>query len=286
MEHRAAFPALGTNWSISSRSPLTSGTARRITARVQAFDRTYSRFRTDSLVAEVRRHPGTHRFPHDARALFALYRQLYDCTDGAVTPLVGQALEHLGYGVGYRLTSADGRVAVPRWDDVLSVDGSTVTTSEPVMIDVGAAGKGYLVDLIGQLLDDSGVTEYVIDASGDLLHRGSGVERVGLEDPDDPQKVIGIARVSDGALCASTTERRRWGDRLHHIIDPTTGTPTAGVVATWVTHASCAIADGLATALFVSEPDQLKRRFDFGYVRLDDRGGVTYSSDFDGRLFT
>lgn len=286
MEHTLAFPALGTHWSISSDLPLPSGTAARIRARIQAFDHTYSRFRPDSLVAQVYRQPGTHHFPDDARALFALYRQLYDRTNGAVTPLVGQALDHLGYGIGYRLAPASGHVQVPRWDDVMSIDGSTVTTSEPVMLDFGAAGKGHLVDLIAHLLDDSDITDYVIDASGDLIHRGTTAERVGLEDPNNPRRVIGIAQVSNRALCASTTIRRRWGKQLHHIIDPVTSAPTTGVLATWASHTSCAIADGLATALFLSEPDELNRLFDYSYVRLNQSGGLNYSTNFDGHLFT
>lgn len=286
MEHTLAFPALGTRWNISSDLPLDPGTAARVGARVEAFDRTYSRFRTDSLVARMYRRPGTHRFPDDAKPLFALYRQLYDCTNGAVTPLVGGVLDHLGYGVGYRLTRADGHVDVPRWDDVMSVDGSTVTTDVPVMLDVGAAGKGHLVDLIAQILDDSGLTAYVIDASGDLIHRGASAERIGLEDPEDSRQVIGVAEVRNRALCASTTARRRWGDQLHHIIDPATGAPTTGVLATWVVHRACAVADGLATALFLSEPEELNRLFDYSYVRLREDGSLDYSTNFAGQLFT
>ena len=36
------------------------------------------------------------------------------------------------------------------------------------MIDVGAAGKGYLVDLVCDILRHEGLTEFAVDASGDL----------------------------------------------------------------------------------------------------------------------
>lgn len=251
-----------------------------------AFDLTYSRFRSDSLVAEMARRPGVYRFPDDAVALFGLYRQLYDCTNGAFTPLVGGALEHLGYGADYTLTRTSGHLGVPSWDEVMSIDGAVITTYEPLLLDVGAAGKGLLVDLIANLLDGAGVAEYVIDASGDLIHHGTSVERIGLEHPDNPNHVIGIAHVSNQALCASATNRRRWGPGLHHIVNPVTAEPTDGVLATWVIHPSCAAADGLATALFLDEPAQLAQAFDFSYVRLHQTRGLDYSTNFNGELFT
>lgn len=286
MEHTLTFEALGTSWRIDSDQVLDPITACRIHARVESFDRTYSRFRSDSLVAEVARHAGVHRFPDDAVALFGLYRQLYECTQGAVTPLVGAALEHLGYGVGYRLERLAGQVDVPDWDDVMSINGAVVTTREPVLLDVGAAGKGLLVDLIAALLDEAGVGDYVIDASGDLIHRGTTAERVGLESFEDPGQVIGVASVTNEALCASSTSRRRWGAGLHHIVDPSTGEPTDGVLATWGVHTSCAVADGLATALFLVEPPLLAQAFDFSYVRIHRTRGLDYSTNFDGQLFT
>ena len=62
--------------------------------------------------------------------------------------------------------------AVPRWEDSLAWDGRELQTVRPLVLDVGAAGKGYLVDIVGRLLDAAGVGAFVIDASGDILHRG------------------------------------------------------------------------------------------------------------------
>lgn len=281
------FSAIGTRWTIDTAEPLEPALAECVGVRVDAFDATYSRFRADSLVSEIGRRAGTYRFPADAEPLFRLYRGLYDATNGAVNPLVGQVLDHLGYDPLYRLRRNPGVVTAPAWDDVLTVSGAVIRTRAPVVLDFGAAGKGYLVDLVAELLVDAGVTDFVIDASGDLLHRGSGVERVGMEDPSDGTKIVGIANLANGALCASAANRRRWGDGLlHHIVDPAVGEPVNGVVASWVTHPSCAVADGLATALFLTEPDQLSRHFGFTYVRLLADGRAQLSRNFDGELFS
>ncbi|MDQ2847804.1 MAG: FAD:protein FMN transferase [Actinomycetota bacterium] len=279
------FEAIGTRWTITTDVPLSASTAAALESRAEQFDASYSRFRTDSLVGRVAEGAGSYQFPSDAEPLFSLYRKLYQVTDGAVSPLVGRALEHLGYDAGYSLHRRSGPVTVPAWDDVLAVDGSVLTTTAPVLLDVGAAGKGYLVDLLAEILQADGIGDYLIDGSGDLAQHGEKVCRVGLEHPLDPTMVIGVANLQNAALCASATNRRRWGENLHHIIDPATADPTVGVLASWVVADTAALADGLATALFLAEPATLADHFTFSYVRVLASGAVEHSTSFPGELF-
>jgi thiamine biosynthesis lipoprotein len=279
------FDAIGTSWHIRTAEPLPSTTIGRLHARAEQFDTTYSRFRPDSLVSQLAERPGSYRFPADAPPLFDLYRTLYRATDGTVSPLVGRALEHLGYDADYSLRRRAGTTTVPDWDDVLHIDGALVTATQSVMLDVGAAGKGYLVDLLAEILLQQGFSSYLIDGSGDLLQWGGEVCRVGLENPLDPTQVIGFADLENAALCASATNRRQWGPGLHHIIDPATGAPVSGVLATWVVAGSAMLADGLATSLFLSQPDVLARDFDFSYVRMFSSGAVDWSANFPGEVF-
>lgn len=278
LEPEVTFAAIGTRWRIDTPTPISSDLMEQITLLVESFDATYSRFRADSLVSTINRRPGRFTFPEEAVDLFELYRQLYRATGGAITPLGGSTLEHLGYDADYSLTRRSGPApTIPSWPTTVTIDGAVLTTRRPLLLDFGAAGKGYLVDLVAGLLHASGIEQFVIDASGDLLHRGRPAERVGLEDPRQPGRVIGVLEVSDQALCASSTARRSWGAGLHHVIDPATGEPVRGVIASWVTSASCAVADGLATALFLVEPETLSRDFDFDFVRLHDDGHADWS---------
>lgn len=177
------------------------------------------------------------------------------------------------------------RAPVPRWEDSVAWDGHALTTLRPVVLDVGAAGKGYLVDIVGELLHGAGIHEFVIDASGDIVHAGPTAIRVGLEHPLDPTRAIGVVNLKAGSLCASATNRRTWGDGLHHVIDATTGLPTERVIATWAMAATGLVADGLATALFLAEPARLAERFEFEFVRMFADGRVERSVDLDGELF-
>ncbi len=288
---RREFEAIGTHWQIDTDLQLTAEQWAAIDQRIEEFDRTWSRFRSDSLVSKIAAGPGSFAFPADAGPLFAFYRRLYELTGGAVTPLIGGALEHLGYDAGYRLTALPGRPATPAWDAVMTWDGNTLHTTEPVVIDVGAAGKGYLVDIIGELLLSMGVTTYVVDGSGDLAHRGPDVLRVGMEHPADPSQVIGVVPLGNACLAASAANRRAWGspDRaLHHIVDPASGEPVGDVVATWVVADSAMVADGLATALFFLEPaarGTLESDFGARWARVTSAGAAQWSTQFEGELF-
>ncbi len=254
-------------------------------ARVDAFDRTWSRFRSDSLVARIAATPGVWEFPDDAPALLDLYRRLYLATDGAMSPLVGGALASLGYDREYTLRPAARPVTVPDWDDVIAWDGQVLTTVRPVLLDVGAAGKGYLVDLIAELLTRAGHQEFVVDGSGDIRHAGAAPIRVGLEHPLDTAKAIGVVRVRDGAICSSATNRRAWGAGLHHVLDATTGLPTTRVIATWALAPTALEADGLSTALFFADPARLATEFDFTFVRMFSTERVEFSPHLPGEIF-
>jgi thiamine biosynthesis lipoprotein len=295
-----SFDAIGVPWRIgvgTAATPLGSVGAAlddadlsAVLERIEQFDLDWSRFRDDSLVTRMAREPGSWRLPADAAPLLGLYEQLHALTDARMSPLVGASLERLGYDAAYRLTPTGDALPAPRWHDSITLrptaDGLALDTVAPVLLDVGAAGKGYLVDLVGDLLAARGVTETLVDASGDVRVRGERSIRVALEHPADPSKAIGIAELTDAALCASSSNRRAWGDGLHHILDAVTGRPVAdGVIASWVVADSALLADGLATALFFVEPARLYEAFAFEWVRLSTHTGLEASAGFRGELF-
>lgn len=277
------FIALGTQWQIDTAAPLPDALQQAISERVETFDHAYSRFRDDSLIHTVATTPGTYTFPDDARTLFAFYRALYDLTNGTVTPLIGNTLERAGYDASYSLTPRP-QTPVPTWDDALRVDDTTITTTRPITLDVGAAGKGYLVDIIGERLEAANIHDYVVDGSGDLRHRGPSRNIVGLEHPRQPGTIIGRVSVENASLCASSTTKRAWGE-LHHIFNPHTLAPVDNIIATWVIADQAMIADGLATALFFVEPSVLAQQYAFEYVRYRHDGSVDYSTNFHGEIF-
>lgn len=284
------FEAIGTRWQIDTDEALPPDVAARVHDRIETFDRTYSRFRSDSLVTRISTAAGSYALPADAGPLLGLYRRLHDATGGAVTPLVGDRLSALGYDATYTLRPATSPAPVPHWDDVMHWDGERLTTTQPLLLDVGAAGKGYLVDLVVGVLLAEGLDHVVVDAGGDLRHHGSPALRIALEHPADPSQAIGVALLADGALCASAPNRRAWGPGLHHVLDGRSGDPTRDVLATWVMASTALVADGVATALFFAETtadaELLARDLDVSYVRMLADGRAERSGGFSGEIFT
>ena len=279
------FDAIGTTWQIDTDAPLDAVARARVESRIAEYDRTWSRFRSDSAASRLRTEPGEHVFPAEAVELFALYDALVELTGGGVTPFVGDALEQLGYDPAYSLVPRGPVVPAPSWADAREGGGASLRTRAGVVLDVGAAGKGQLVDLVLDELALAGVGRAVVDASGDLRARGVGAYRVALEHPFDARRAIGVAEPGERALCASAGNRRVWGDGLHHVLDGRTGRPVDTVVATWAVADTALVADGLATALFVCPPEVLAERFDFEFVRVLSDGTLHYSPRFPGEVF-
>ncbi len=289
------FEAIGTAWEIETDAPLGQNLRRRVLDRIELFDKTYSRFRPDSLVSRIAAASdgGRFEFPDDSIALFNLYDSLHAATAGAIDPLVGRELELLGYDSSYSLKPASGDVlakarasARPCWSRDLVRDGLVLVTKQALVIDVGAAGKGYLVDIVAEMLREAGFMQFVVDGSGDMRHAGPSSIAVGLEHPFDPALVIGVANLQNRALCASAINRRAWGEGLHHVLDGRTGIPVTDVVATWVVADDAMTADGLATALFFTGAKRLAQAFRFSHVRMFADGRAEISQNFEGELFS
>ncbi len=278
--HKWQFDAIGTSWVIETEKPL-DDLKDIITDRIEQFDRTYSRFRNDSLVTTVSKRAGEYTFPDNAQKLVEYYAELYDLTEGAVSPLVGQILQDAGYDKTYSLQS-QGVTVAPVWNDVMEWHDMVLRTHQPILLDFGAAGKGYLVDLLGDILEQSGHANYVIDASGDIRTRG-WLQTIGLENPYDPTMVIGTVEIQNVSLCASAVNRRVWGS-WHHIVDPRSAQPVRDIVASWVIAPTTLQADGLATALFFVPGTAIADR-SVAYVRLLADGTVEQSPTFMGQLF-
>jgi FAD:protein FMN transferase len=282
------FEAIGTAWSVETPAELSAAARAAVEQRIDRFDRDWSRFRDDSLVSRMSQRPGRWTLPAEAGPLLDLYGRLYAATAGRVSPLVGRSLEALGYDAAYRLVPGD-PVAAPAWDDALAWDGRELDLLRPALLDIGAAGKGLLVDLVGGILAEHGVADSVVDASGDLRIRGAGTgrrERIALEHPGRPDRAVGLAEPEGGALAASAPDRRAWAG-VHHLLDATTGLPVRGVLATWAVADDAMTADGAATALFFADGETVRSALGtrLEWVRMFEDGGLERSPSFPGEVF-
>lgn len=284
------FEAIGTHWRVDILDPEADARREkvldRIMARIAVFDRDYSRFRKDSLVWKMSETAGTYELPADAAPMLGLYERAYRATGGAVTPLIGRALAEAGYDHAYSLVPGEMH-SPPAWDDALAWHPPrTLEVRHPALLDFGAIGKGYLIDIVAALLADEGFRSYCVDAGGDMAYRNAARTplRVGLEHPGDPGKVIGTVTLREHSLCGSAGNRRAWAN-FHHILDPRTLRSPRHLNAVWTTAESTILADAMTTCLYFAEPERLQAEFRFEYLLLKPDGKAEMSRGFPGELF-
>ncbi|MDB5167099.1 MAG: ApbE-like protein thiamine biosynthesis lipoprotein [Candidatus Saccharibacteria bacterium] len=271
------FEALGTEWMIEAIDVARQQT--NIKNELDRIDHIWSRFQDDSLISLMAKEAGTYELDQSDALLMKWYQQLYEATDGLVSPLIGQALVDAGYDQAYSLKPKTIVHSSPTWEDTLVIGIDSITIKQPALIDVGAAGKGYAVDQVARLLDG----DYCVDASGDILVHGQEM-RIGLQSPHDETQLIGVATIKNESICGSAITRRAWGD-WHHIINPKTAKPVDDIIATWVIADNAMHADGLATALFFVSPEKLNQLTQFEYCIIY-RNGTVKSVGQKIELFT
>lgn len=186
------FEAIGSWWNIQFETPAhfealhIEKLKKEMLDRIEEYDRAFSRFRPDSAVS-LQSAQQSYTFPPYAHELFTFYQKMEKLTDGLFTAQVGKLLSDLGYDAEYSL----GR------EKKVSAQSKNMDNA----LDYGAAGKGHLVHLLGEILQDSGYSSYLINGSGDITHSGLQAIRVGLENPNDTQKIIGVTTIQNTSIC-------------------------------------------------------------------------------------
>ncbi|TGY35646.1 FAD:protein FMN transferase [Microbacterium laevaniformans] len=284
---RWEFEAIGTRWRIDTAVELSATVRSEVGVLIDAFDRAWSRFRPDAEIAALATAAGSIPAPVDAAPMLDLFLALSEATAEAVNPLIGDALARRGYDAQYGLVDHGAQAAPAGWSQLLTWGGDRLTLRTPATIDVGALGKGRLVDRVLRRVAAHVEGAVTVDAGGDIALRGS--ETIALEHPFDPTRAIGVWRVTDAALCASAIQRRAWpaadGGGLHHVLDARTGEPVRTIAATWVVAADAMTADAAATALFFDGGPAFADAHAAAWVRMTTDGRVEWSPDSKAELF-
>ncbi|PLX86073.1 MAG: thiamine biosynthesis protein [Desulfuromonas sp.] len=146
--------------------------------------------------------------------------------------------------------------------EALDVDGVRVRRRQEVAIDLGAIAKGYIVDRGVQVLRDHGVTQAALNAGGDMFLLGHHRDRpwhIGIKHPRKTTEVLATLSLQNRAVVTSGDYERFFeegGERYHHLFDPKTGYPARACQSVTVVAPSTALADALATAVFVLGVEQ------------------------------
>ena len=242
---------------------------------LEAADATFSLWRPDSEIVRFNGHAGGEPFGASEllREAVALALQLAEWSEGAFDPTCGPLTEL------YRLQRDGGEDVVlnrAAWAEALALVGyqrlrivgdSLVKDDDEMQIDLDGLVAGLVADRLGGLLREADVEGFMLEITGEVLCYGrkpdGSLWRIGIVDPErsDPlrERAVITVPLRDRALCTSGSYRNFTivdGQLRTHVWDPRTGeTPDHGVISASVLATSCALADGLATALMVVGPE-------------------------------
>ncbi|MCM1165376.1 MAG: FAD:protein FMN transferase [Lachnospiraceae bacterium] len=217
---------------------------------------------------------------------FAL--EIAEKTGGALDPTIYPVLRAWGF------TTDENRVPSPEELSALlknvgyervTVDGSTITLAEGMMLDMGAVAKGYASDETARILRENGVTSALINLGGNIRLVGSRPDgsgwRLGIKDSSGSGNV-GVLTVSDRAVVTSGSYERCFtadGKTYGHIIDPASGFPADnGLLSATVISEEGRLCDALSTALFVMGAERSvefwRENKGFDFILITDNGEV------------
>ena len=240
------FEALGGQCELYSAEAADLGSVR---AWVHSMHDRLTRFSPDSELSRLNAAAG--RWIDVSPELQALLRaslQAYASSGGLVHVGVLPALLAAGYTRDFAAgqTAPTGEIVIaPPLPQMLEVASGRARLRDGTAIDLGGIAKGWLADRAVERIGPNALANF----AGDLRARGTGPAGDGWPVGFGSTTVLlrGLGAATSG------TGGRRWGERLHHLIDPRTGLPAdTDLTTVSVLAASGAEAEVLAkTALLL-----------------------------------
>ncbi len=274
------FPAFGTTASFATTTPEAMGAAEAVLrGELAEIELCCSRFRAD---LEISRAHETGGYPAIVSPLLAeVIKTALDIardTDGAVDPTVGAAVIELGYDRDFSEVPQDGTCELgvlrpaPGWRCIeLDPGNRLLRIPQGVKLDLGSTAKAFAADRAASRIAEVTGSGVLVNLGGDISLAGPAPFEgwpvaLALACTTRPEDAKAVVAIWCGGLASSGTAVRTWqrgGRRVHHIVDPATGTSADSC---WqlasVTAPSCVAANAASTAAIVwgeAAPAQLSK---------------------------
>jgi FAD:protein FMN transferase len=205
----------------------------------EKWEQQLSRFRETSELNHLNRNAG--RWVRVGSVMWEVMQvalQAAEWSEGLVAPTLLNAVEAAGYDRTFEAidSSAESARAITpvfdgQWPSIDRNPGNrSIRLPNGVRVDFGGVAKGWAADRAARRLGRHGPA--LIDAGGDIAMSGPLIDGqpwpIGIADPANPNRQIGLLHVRKGGIATSGRDYRRWqrnGVWQHHIIDPRIGLP-------------------------------------------------------------
>lgn len=260
--HRFAMDAMATTFEVVIRGgdkAYAKSAARAAFDEVKRIEGELSRFIPSSDVSQINRLRAGESLRVGIAAFdcLGLAKEVHADTGGAFDVTIGALMSCWRREDGSartpsaaELTTARKRTGMGllRTDEAAHTVGPTV---DGVQVDLGGIGKGYAVDKMVEVLRDWSVGEALVHA-GESSVSAMGSWDVALRDPQKQTEVLEHLALCDRAFSGSGLSLQG-----QHILDPRTGRPVEGKLATWALAPSAALSDALSTAFMAMSAGQI-----------------------------
>lgn len=249
-------------------------------------------------------HSGSAALSDTSAYLYQRSMEINSATDGAFNPLVYPLMDAWGFTTdNYKvLTQSEIDELLPLTDiRKVTFDSETneiAFSKEGMAIDFGGIAKGYTSDSVAEIMRENNVGGAIINLGGNVCVIGTKADgsywKVGIQDPKDGSKCLGILSLTDKCVITSGGYERYFtenGKTYHHILDPTTGMPAdSGLLSVSIISSDGTLADGLSTALFVMGLDKVaafwrESGYEFDFVIMTEDNQL-YISEGISDIFT
>lgn len=257
-------------------------------AEVLRIERTYSRYRTDSVthaINEAGKLGGSLSVDLETAGLIDMAFQAYERSSG---------LFDITSGVLRQLWNGN-TVKLPKPDEVAEVlervglryvlwhNPHLVFTRPGMEIDFGGVGKEYAADRAASLCQSLGIGNGLIDLGGDIAIVGPNADgsawRIGIRDPHGAHPAVAMLAATSGGIATSGDYERFWlieGRKVPHVLNPRTGWPVHGLASVTVAASTCLEAGILSTIALL--------KGDEGADWLHGTGTTSVTIDADGHV--
>ncbi|NND16679.1 MAG: FAD:protein FMN transferase [Eudoraea sp.] len=292
--HQYPGAALGTSYSVLFFTDEEMDVQQDIDSVFDQINASMSTYIPESDISRINAGDSTIKVDAMFKEVLNLSKRIHSETGGYFDPTVGVLVNAWGFGPGemQQLDSikVDSLLRFVGMNKVgIRTDRTIEFSIKGIQIDFNAIAKGYAIDQLGILLEDKGITDFLVEVGGEVVTRGINQSKqkewtVGI---DDPQVEFGrrlklAIRLKDRAMASSGNYRKFrvdsiTGKKYVHTIDPKTGfTKNSNILGATVLAATCAEADAYATA-FMAMPLKESITFLSAHQELD--GYLIYVDD-------
>lgn len=274
---RFGGPTMGSSYTVqfvpTGKSPDAAKLKAEVDAILVGLDEQFSTYRDDSVVSRFNAFPAGAclALPADMLQLWRYGEQLSQQSGGAFDLTVEPLMNLWGFGPQSRSEKVPDSAALERerarvGHRHLRLEGEQLCKDVDAQLDFDSIVAGYAVDRVVARLAELGLTDYLVEITGELKavgHKPDGTPwRIALEVPSgERERQVERSVALDGIGLSTSGDYRNYfeegGQRYSHTFDPRTGAPVRHALASvTVAEAQALRADGLSTLLMVLGPEE------------------------------